>query len=381
MIRTFHPVGQGGFYTERFFDVTTKQSFTVAYDIGTSTKDSKKILKAAIDSIGNVDVIFISHLHEDHINGLPLLLKKNPKLKIIMPVLDLNKQLDAALYNGISSDGKFLVHDEDSLCQEYKINSNAIITIDESEETPSDEEKSIEVAKGEKVKSKLFYEKGDWLYIQYNPSNNSNNIVTAITKNSDSQINSLVQNGEIDDEALRNAFSSKKNYKKLKDIYEKEFKGEHNSYSMAVYSGPRNEVLNCAILSGELESFLPFIMPTIENCDNFVHCLYTGDSEIKTGCNKLVGFYNNFWDKIRIIQEPHHGSKENYNKYLNCSSDGQTIVAARLFVISVGLYNQFGHPSVDVINDICGNGGFWAIVHEKSTPLVFKYEMSKSEQS
>lgn len=35
MIRTFHPVGQGAFYTERFYDdILRKPVFTAVYDCG-----------------------------------------------------------------------------------------------------------------------------------------------------------------------------------------------------------------------------------------------------------------------------------------------------------------------------------------------------------
>ena len=75
MTRTFHPVGQGGFFTEVFRDDSSKKKFTVAYDVGSNTAD-KKYLQEAIDLVGKVDVVFLSHLHKDHINGLPLLLQK-----------------------------------------------------------------------------------------------------------------------------------------------------------------------------------------------------------------------------------------------------------------------------------------------------------------
>lgn len=37
MVRTFHPVGQGAFYTERFYE-GDKNVFNMVYDCGSSTK-------------------------------------------------------------------------------------------------------------------------------------------------------------------------------------------------------------------------------------------------------------------------------------------------------------------------------------------------------
>lgn len=71
MIRTFHSVGQGAFYSEDF------DNFKMVYDCG-SYKNKDLIeneVKNSFDTKEVIDAVFVSHFHEDHINGLEFLLK------------------------------------------------------------------------------------------------------------------------------------------------------------------------------------------------------------------------------------------------------------------------------------------------------------------
>ena len=88
--RIFHPIGHGAFYTER---ITTKdRTINIVYDCG--TKNSQKILHSCIDNTFNddseIDVLFISHFHVDHISGIGYLRDRcNKKIKtIVLPYMD-----------------------------------------------------------------------------------------------------------------------------------------------------------------------------------------------------------------------------------------------------------------------------------------------------
>lgn len=79
--RVLHPVGQGAFFTEQFYDENDVNIFTVAYDCG--EKNSNKHLEREIDNTlyptgqpVEIDLMFISHLDEDHISGIEYLVKK-----------------------------------------------------------------------------------------------------------------------------------------------------------------------------------------------------------------------------------------------------------------------------------------------------------------
>lgn len=64
LTRTIHPVGQGAFYSETF-SVRKKKLYTVVYDCG---YDKRESAAAKIERLSAVDLIFISHFHDDHIN-------------------------------------------------------------------------------------------------------------------------------------------------------------------------------------------------------------------------------------------------------------------------------------------------------------------------
>lgn len=66
LTRTIHPVGQGAFYSETFSDCNNRPVFTAVYDCG----GKKDYLKKEIETLSTVDILFISHFHSDHINGV-----------------------------------------------------------------------------------------------------------------------------------------------------------------------------------------------------------------------------------------------------------------------------------------------------------------------
>lgn len=93
MIRTFHPVGQGAFYTE-VLKGDGGGCFAVVYDCGTETtaKDMNVNLEQQIDlfarSVPLIDILFISHFHADHISGLNRLLEKVKVVRTVIPMMD-----------------------------------------------------------------------------------------------------------------------------------------------------------------------------------------------------------------------------------------------------------------------------------------------------
>ena len=375
MTRTFHPVGQGGFFTEKFSDKDSGKEFTVAYDVG-STTGKMKYLQKAIDSVGKVDVVFLSHLHEDHINGIPLLLKKNKNLKIIMPVLLIEEQLETAFYNMTNSNGSFEVYNDVSFASEFGIvNRDTIVTIGKSDNTPFRQEIQLKDVSGNNVHQKLVYDK--WLYIPYNPCCvKSKDLAKVIIESNDEEIRHILQLNEndeyeIDSEALRRVFQN--NPQKIKEIYKK-ICGDHNAYSMSLYSGPIDNSGNSSKSTGLISSCCGKSKPCFDSLKmsswNVEHGLYTGDAELcdNMSCDQLIKYYKDYWHSIGILQVPHHGSAKNFNSKL-CDKPPLN----RLFIISVGSNNSYGHPSVSVINEIYEKSGCLSIITESSVPLAFNY--------
>jgi hypothetical protein len=95
MIRTFHAIGQGAFYTE-FFD-----DFTVVYDCGSDNNIDliKAEIRATFKRGTRIDAVFISHLHEDHVNGLEYLLDYCNVRRLFLPLLTDEEKIQLLIHN------------------------------------------------------------------------------------------------------------------------------------------------------------------------------------------------------------------------------------------------------------------------------------------
>ena len=76
MLRTFHPIGQDGFYSERFIFRDRKNNINIIYDCGSATNDGivKQEIITTFEKGEVIHALFISHFHADHINGIEFLL-------------------------------------------------------------------------------------------------------------------------------------------------------------------------------------------------------------------------------------------------------------------------------------------------------------------
>jgi glyoxylase-like metal-dependent hydrolase (beta-lactamase superfamily II) len=93
IVRTFHPVGQGALYSERFYEEDNPQAkYNIVYDCGTSwgaiTK-AKKVVNLAFDKNDTIDYLFISHLDFDHVSLVNTLIESvDGKVRnIVLPLV------------------------------------------------------------------------------------------------------------------------------------------------------------------------------------------------------------------------------------------------------------------------------------------------------
>lgn len=95
VIREFHPVGQGAFYSETFLNKYFENNiFRMVFDCGNDLKHNNKDTKDYVDNYvekklkGEIDLLFISHFHEDHIRYL-IKYKGHYKVKnVVIPSLN-----------------------------------------------------------------------------------------------------------------------------------------------------------------------------------------------------------------------------------------------------------------------------------------------------
>jgi hypothetical protein len=111
LTRTFHPVGQGAFYSELFTnDKNGETLFSFVFDCG--SRGGSKALKKQIDAFKEnlrdscIDLLIISHFHADHINGLTKLLEGVSVFKTVIPMLSDELILVARVQNYLQNDWK-----------------------------------------------------------------------------------------------------------------------------------------------------------------------------------------------------------------------------------------------------------------------------------
>ena len=89
--RILHPVGQGAFFTEQFLDENGTSVLNVVYDCGSFTSQPNLVeyeIRNTFEKNAHIDLLFISHFDEDHVNGLMTLQNKtkiDKDTKVIIP--------------------------------------------------------------------------------------------------------------------------------------------------------------------------------------------------------------------------------------------------------------------------------------------------------
>lgn len=377
--RTFWPVGHGAFYTERFYDHKDGRIFTAIYDCGSGRRWGKTqngtndaspktvqqmiedFLPSQKDSSGNlvkdIDIAFVSHLHVDHVNGLPTLL---PRIKrLVLPQLTDCKLLEAYLYNAFSDN----IDENNEINQEGTVDTESdvqqfiirlaqrelgdgisLIEVTENEgeasETIDLEALNETIPGGTSCRVRLSQDIF-WIYKPVNvdfSSDKCNEILEELLNYvADNSLRGI--DGKIDwhkvAEAVRKAGITKvvEIYKKVFDITDKNSQ-LHNSYSMPVYSGPAASLT--AYWRGH--AYMDIHMHDMFHCisyiniDVFCHpfysmfgwrnkllsCLYMGDFNTKDNkkFSQLQRILGEYYNIIGIQQVPHHFSAGNHQPEL-----------------------------------------------------------------
>ncbi|MGN0033231.1 MAG: MBL fold metallo-hydrolase [Candidatus Limimorpha sp.] len=87
LVRIIHPVGQGGFYTESL-KIDNKE-YLYVYDCGSVTAgEPEKTIQSAIPDGQDIEILFISHFDEDHVNGIKELVNHRTIKKVVLPQID-----------------------------------------------------------------------------------------------------------------------------------------------------------------------------------------------------------------------------------------------------------------------------------------------------
>lgn len=372
--RTFYPVGQGAFYVEEF-KLYDGSKFTIVYDCGSTTLKIRGIgkeIERVFPKGHQIDILFISHFHADHINGINKL-KKHCKIKrVVLPLIeDEDEIIILKILNYIEGDGdtyNLLIENPEDFFNKHEREGEEdtaiiqIAPIDYKGENRDNRGKNI-LRSGEALPD-VKVNKLNWLFIPF--CSKQNERIELFKKElkeknlSREEINKMFSNGV-----------NKRNIRDLKDIYKRIFSNEElNETSMALYSGPENVRFNMTIHLYSQFDFRFHFRPTypyfFEEYEFQSGCLYTGD--INLNKDNLVAYIRNKLSEelecIGTLQVPHHGSRHNFEESI------LTVGNISCAIFSFGIRNNYGHPAYSVFYDVKENGITPCLVTEELKTIV-----------
>ena len=354
MQRIFHPVGQGGFYSESF--KAENNNFNVVYDCGSISRGVDKVISNSFDKNEDIDILFISHFDSDHVNKINILKNSVGKIKtVIMPLLsEEDKDFLLLVYKWLGSEYKNSL-DILNNPKEFFGSETKIIWVREVVESRDEEsnqeirdvaeiEDGAEIKSGENINFSLEGRKF-WIYKPYNYKNKIRH--KELLKKF--RENNILINDLKDIEYIFN------HIKEIRRCY-KEVEGSINQNSLVLYSNliEYKDSTACIYIyiREDYWKFHPFWRYCFSKNQFNLGCIYTGDVHLKT----IVDDFKNkikrckYYLPVNTIQVPHHGSKNGFDiHFFNDFSKGRHGIISP---ISFGLSNPYGHPSSMVIKQL-----------------------------
>ena len=373
MQRFFLPVGQGAFYLERFWLQEHEHPINVVYDCGAVIEQSTArdiqcnqsnmecIIKRVFQKGETIHAVYLSHLHEDHVNGLQALCKWCKVNKVFFPLiakddLSLMRLQDWMRNNAEGSIARQLIDfSENNRRPEMDPGPEQWIPVPATEngERPPERQDNaynfLPSIMGHSLSSGSSFR--NWAFIHYNFREQSRieKLKDALRK--ELQLSEDELQSDLNNDSLLSRWNDKESREKIKQAY-KSIPGQFNTNSMTLFSGDCTESLQQISLHQEylLHWHSPLSCQSFPLADFYCNnrstasgCLYTGDYDAK-GSNKwtmLKNHYRRCWNSIGCVQIPHHGSRHSFNDAL-CECDA-------FFVISSGLGNHYHHPHAEVV--------------------------------
>ena len=326
MKRIIHNAGCGSFCTETFYYHPFKEKpfFNVVYDCGSSDmkKEVQQEARNYFSHYGNIDLLFISHLDADHVNGIKALRQfMDGGTKVFLPFFEDGYRL-------LSGGGYFACYFDlvDFLTQ----NQIPIIYINAN--SKENEGESIGI---EDLGNKTSYPSGAiiilevrhciWEYIPFNiqgfniqESIDIKNIKSACIeqKMTEQEIDSCINHHPINNEIQGKL---KKVYNKISKTYTGVTAANMSSMLLISKENKSCEVFHSDILDGWHTDINSSQINLKYSTDGYqlrnASCLYTGDAGLKESdfFNIVLKYYHKHLPHgVGIMQIPHHGTVHYY---------------------------------------------------------------------
>lgn len=374
---TQHPVGQGGFCTG-WLRSDTGRTLRWGYDCG--SVQTKALTREIGRLSDDLDIFFVSHLHEDHVSGIDRLLGRVSITEVVLPWLNMRDRLLLAVmamaeggapqtyFEFVADPAAFLlargvtrvtwVHGPDD--PDFPEGGEAPDLFPGREEggfavkwtgRVTSEPRSVgEVTHVSEDAVARVAEGGllaDWILKPFvHPPGTAR--MDAFRSYLDS-----VWPGLSDEDLAREVLTSA-GRDQLRSAYHRIWVN-HNLVSLSVYAGPDEQ--SGADWSAEV-SGSGYFMRRNES----LGWLSTGDSALR-GIGRRTAFKNHyglFLPELAVLQAPHHGSRHNWDDDLLQGIPRDAVVYA-----AAG-QNPWGHPHREVRDAVRGNGFPWEKVGSRS---------------
>lgn len=363
----FHNVGQGLFYSGILNkkDKNRHDVFSFVYDCGTESAisflqreiDDHKLLLSTRGGAKRkkLSLLVISHLHDDHVNGLEYLLKDTEVDTVVMPYINDDLKLLARLES--HSNGGFLqVFYADPIAWFLSKGVRRILLIG-SEEIAEGKNDSLDDQRPYFENADIYIEQQsilkidhsgetDIVYLKNKTQVSYRNFCWEFyfenlrLKLSDVQsyIHTVRKFGQIRGLTLEQVFKDKSLLKDLRQEVKKVF--------------PSGYILNrtSVVLLHKPTVHTWTLLCCLHHCKHLIHCtrylhlrehdtILTGDVELNDN-EKLEMIDQD--DVHLLVQYPHHGSGKNNIQYF-------IDLGAKVNVLSYGITNRYGHPHDKVL--------------------------------
>lgn len=361
--RVIHPIGQGAFYSERI--ECDDRTYNIVYDCGSGNrKKTPKRLERQIASYYKkedvIDILFISHFDNDHINGINELRRHTSEIKnVIVPLIEQedfwfysieNNEFER-FYNSLTglANSVYKIKPAGEDDKYYRLNDIGLIDLLESEKGSFEVHNATKFSLGRSI---------DWCYI---PFNYDKKIRLNILKNE------LVKNGISEKELTSGWDVIGHHVDNIKKAYKSVVADGANKTSLILYSGGVEGEYKCWQYQGSM-CYYPWIHHRHFYRYDKEGCLCFGDNDLNQAniLNDLKHKLGSLVERVGTIQAPHHGAINNFNDDIFTINN-----SVKMFFVSFGNKNTYRHPSSGVVAEILKNGnGLFEVTEEMDSAYI-----------
>ncbi|WP_156341248.1 MULTISPECIES: hypothetical protein [Pseudomonas] len=405
--RHFHPIGQGGFFSEHH-KVGLGKEFVVVYDCGVAHNRSSAdgVVKTNLLNGVEIDILFISHFDYDHVCKLKVLSSHVGRIKnVVMPLLSKDEKF--RLTNLFRASGFNLLKLINSP-EKFFGSTTRVFSVapggrqDADGDGPRDEAAvsldSLSPTKSLRSGVKISVPIGtvphshDWVFIPYNYESATN---LALLEAELTKVG--ISTHRIKTDPKYTLDKSIVGRKIIKGVYSR-LPGGINLNSMIVYSGPENRTSRLRLRenlqdriklhripwlkshaglvaqkypvwkyyflgSNDLRALDFFFDDEFEYLFQLPGCIYTGDVDFNQV--EIPRVFREVWDQVGTLQIPHHGAAPCFDDSI---LKGQKLICP--IAVGTKFLRKYGHPAKSVIDSIIMHGCVPVFVTELNEEFV-----------